>query len=185
MDETTRLVLTIFAGIFGLLIGVVAFKSRAVERVVQPTLDLMQTFPTFAYLIPILLLFGFGPVVGLIASAIYAMPPMVRNVMLGLSRVSDEVVESGTMSGATRSQLLWWVQVPRTRMRVRSAPAAWALGRMVSAGPSSMLRMSASAGSVGVVWSGMGRPVVSRAAMSIDRVDLPTLGLPSRTANFP
>ena len=96
----------------GLLVGVAAFKSRQVERVVQPTLDLMQTFPTFAYLIPILLLFGFGPVVGLIASSIYAMPPMVRNVMLGLSRVSDEVVESGTMSGATRRQLLWWVQVP-------------------------------------------------------------------------
>ena len=97
---------------FGLFVGVAAFKSRAVERAVQPMLDLMQTFPTFAYLIPILLLFGFGPVVGLIASAIYAAPPMVRNVILGLSRVPDEVVESGTMSGATRRQLLWWVQVP-------------------------------------------------------------------------
>ena len=97
---------------FGLFVGIAAYKSRVVERVVQPTLDLMQTFPTFAYLIPILLLFGFGPVVGLIASAIYAAPPMVRNVMLGLSRVPPEVIESGQMSGATRRQLLWMVQVP-------------------------------------------------------------------------
>jgi glycine betaine/proline transport system permease protein len=97
---------------FGLFVGVAAYSSRAVERVVQPTLDLMQTFPTFAYLIPILLLFGFGPVVGLIASAIYAAPPMVRNVMLGLNRVPAEVIESGQMSGTTRRQLLWMVKVP-------------------------------------------------------------------------
>jgi glycine betaine/proline transport system permease protein len=92
--------------------GILAFKSRRVDRVMQPTLDLMQTVPTFAYLIPILLLFGFGPVVGLIASAIYAAPPMVRNVILGLNRVPSDIVESGRMSGCTPRQLLWWVQVP-------------------------------------------------------------------------
>ena len=96
----------------GLVAGIAAFKSERVNLVVQPTLDLMQTVPTFAYLIPILLLFGFGPVVGLIASAIYACPPMVRNVVLGLQRVPRDMVESGVMSGATRRQLLWWVQVP-------------------------------------------------------------------------
>ena len=96
----------------GLCIGIWAYKSRRVERLVGPLLDLMQTFPTFAYLVPILLLFGFGPVVGLLASAIYATPPMVRNVILGLRRVPTEVVESGVMSGATRRQLLWWVEVP-------------------------------------------------------------------------
>ena len=96
----------------GLTVGIAAFKSERVNAVVQPTLDLMQTVPTFAYLIPILLLFGFGPVVGLIASAIYACPPMVRNVVLGLQRVPRDMVESGVMSGATNRQLLWWVQVP-------------------------------------------------------------------------
>ena len=95
---------------FGL--GLWGFKSYTAERIIRPLLDLMQTVPTFAYLIPILLLFGFGPVVGLIASAIYACPPMVRNVMLGLRRVPNEVVESGQMSGATKRQLLWWVQIP-------------------------------------------------------------------------
>ena len=75
-------------------------------------LDLMQTIPTFAYLVPILVLFGVGPVVGILASAIYAIPPMVRNVMLGLERVPVEIVESAAMSGSTHRQLLWWVKIP-------------------------------------------------------------------------
>jgi glycine betaine/proline transport system permease protein len=96
----------------GLLIGILAFRSRLARLIVQPCLDLMQTIPTFAYLIPILLLFGLGPVVGMVATAIYAIPPMVRNVMLGLERVPMEIVESARMSGSTSRQLLWWVQLP-------------------------------------------------------------------------
>ena len=98
--------------IVGFGMGVAALRSPRTNRVVQPALDLMQTVPTFAYLVPILLLFGFGPVVGLIASSIYACPPMVRNTMLALSRVPEEVVESGKMSGATERQLFWWVRFP-------------------------------------------------------------------------
>ena len=96
----------------GFLAGAAAYRWPGVNRLVQPTLDLMQTVPTFAYLIPILLLFGFGPVVGMIASAIYACPPMVRNVILGLQRVPVDVVESARMSGANDRQLFWWVKVP-------------------------------------------------------------------------
>lgn len=96
----------------GFGIGVAAHRSARVDRVVQPALDLMQTVPTFAYLIPILLLFGFGPVVGVVASAIYACPPMVRNTQLGLRRVPRENLESGLICGATRRQLFWWVQAP-------------------------------------------------------------------------
>ena len=95
---------------FGL--GVWGFRSDRAEKIIQPLLDLMQTVPTFAYLIPILLLFGFGPVVGLIASAIYACPPMVRNVMHGLRRIPPDIVESARMSGATKRQLFWWAEVP-------------------------------------------------------------------------
>ena len=101
--------LAISAGFF-LAIG--AYSSQRVNRLVQPMLDLMQTVPTFAYLIPILLLFGFGPVVGVVASAIYACPPMVRNMIVGLQKVPSEVIESGLISGATRRQLFWSVQVP-------------------------------------------------------------------------
>ncbi len=96
----------------GLLMGIWGFKSQAARRVIDPMLDIMQTVPTFAYLIPILLLFGFGPVIGLVASVIYAIPPMVRNTLLGLSLVPPEIVESGRMSGCTNRQLLWWVEVP-------------------------------------------------------------------------
>ena len=115
--ESMRTLALVFVSVplaltIGLTVGIAAFKWRTCNRIVQPALDVMQTLPTFAYLIPILLLFGFGPVVGLIASAIYACPPMVRNVILGLQRVPTEVVESALMSGATRRQLLWWVQVP-------------------------------------------------------------------------
>jgi len=101
--------LAIFIGVF-LAMG--AYKSARINGIVQPILDLMQTVPTFAYLIPILLLFGFGPVVGVVASAIYACPPMVRNMILGLQKVPTDVIESGIMSGSTRRQLFWWVQVP-------------------------------------------------------------------------
>jgi glycine betaine/proline transport system permease protein len=96
----------------GLFIGILGYQSKAARRLIEPCLDLMQTVPTFAYLIPILVLFGIGPVVGMVASAIYAVPPMVRNVMLGLERVPIEIVESAAMSGSTRRQLLWWVQIP-------------------------------------------------------------------------
>jgi glycine betaine/proline transport system permease protein len=96
----------------GLFIGILGYRSKAARRLIEPCLDLMQTVPTFAYLIPILVLFGIGPVVGMIASAIYAVPPMVRNVMLGLERVPTEIVESAAMSGSTPRQLLWWVQIP-------------------------------------------------------------------------
>ena len=96
----------------GFVLAIGAYRSKRINNIVQPTLDLMQTVPTFAYLIPILLLFGFGPVVGVVASAIYACPPMVRNMILGLQKVPSDVIESGLISGATRHQLFWWVQVP-------------------------------------------------------------------------
>lgn len=96
----------------GLVLAIGAYKSANINKIVQPILDLMQTIPTFAYLIPILLLFGFGPVVGVVASAIYACPPMVRNTILGLQKVPSDVLESGIMSGSTKRQLFWWVQIP-------------------------------------------------------------------------
>ena len=96
----------------GLFIGIQGYRSKRARRVIDPALDFMQTIPVFAYLIPILVLFGIGPVLGLVAAAIFAIPPMVRNAMLGLERVPTEIVESATMAGSTRHQLLWWAQIP-------------------------------------------------------------------------
>ena len=92
--------------------GVWGYFSKRAERVIMPMLDIFQTVPTFAYLLPILMLFGFGTVVGLIASVLYSFPPMVRNTIVGLRAVSSEVIESGLMAGATPSQLFWQVRVP-------------------------------------------------------------------------
>jgi len=100
------------AVISGFLVGVLGHYCPRFRAWLMPTLDVMQTVPTFAYLIPIVVLFGFGPVVGLIASTIYAMPPMVRNVILGLDKVPREQVEVGQISGVTHNQLFWWIKLP-------------------------------------------------------------------------
>jgi glycine betaine/proline transport system permease protein len=98
--------------VIGFALGVLADRVPKAIPVIEAALDTMQTMPAFAYLIPLLLLFGFGPVVGLIASAIYAIPPMVRNTLLGLQQVPPAIKESGQMSGCTRRQRFWHVEVP-------------------------------------------------------------------------
>ncbi|HEY2110591.1 MAG TPA: ABC transporter permease subunit, partial [Dongiaceae bacterium] len=98
--------------VVGFALGVLADRVPKAIPVIEAALDTMQTMPAFAYLIPLLLLFGFGPVVGLIASAIYAIPPMVRNTLLGLQQVPPAIKESGQMSGCTRRQRFWHVEVP-------------------------------------------------------------------------
>ena len=75
----------------------------------------MQTVPVFAYLVPVLFLFGFGPVAAMIATIIYATPPMVRCTMLALKQVPTEIVEFGRMAGCSRRQLLWKVLIPSAR----------------------------------------------------------------------
>ncbi len=97
--------------LIGFAFGVWGFFSDRAERVIIPVLDVLQTVPVFAYLLPILMLFGFGTVVGLIASVLYSFPPMVRNTIVGLRSVPQEVIESGLMSGATPRQLFWQVRV--------------------------------------------------------------------------
>ncbi|MCY4209399.1 MAG: ABC transporter permease subunit [Roseovarius sp.] len=104
--------------ILGGAIGILANEFPRVKSTLQVILDIMQTVPTFAYLTPILLLFGFGPVVGLIASAIYAAPPMARNLILGLERVEPEIKEAAIMSGGTRIQQLFQVEIPSAATQI-------------------------------------------------------------------
>ncbi len=96
----------------GFTFGYLGYRSEAARRVIMPVLDLMQTIPAFAYLIPILLLFGFGPVVGLISSVIFAIPPMVRNTMLGFDQIPPAILESARMSGCSRRQQFAWAELP-------------------------------------------------------------------------
>jgi glycine betaine/proline transport system permease protein len=96
----------------GLAIGIAAHRWRWAQLIITPVLDLMQTVPVFAYLVPILVLFGFGPVAAMIATIIYAMPPMVRITMLALKQVPGEVIDLGNMVGCTTRQMTWRVMVP-------------------------------------------------------------------------
>jgi len=99
----------------GLALGILGARSKRFELAITPLLDLMQTVPVFAYLVPILILFGFGPVSAMIATIIYAMPPMVRVTMLALKLVPEEITEFGHMAGCTPRQLLWKVMIPSAR----------------------------------------------------------------------
>jgi len=96
----------------GLLLGIAAYRWRWFDRVLTPVLDLMQTVPVFAYLVPILFLFGFGPVSALVATLVYAMPPMVRVTTLALRSVPAEIREFGRMVGCTPRQMTWRIMVP-------------------------------------------------------------------------
>ncbi|KRB28167.1 ABC transporter permease [Mesorhizobium sp. Root695] len=105
-----------FCIVTGLFAGIWAWRKPWAERlIVSPALDLMQTIPTFAYLIPMLLLFGNSPVSAMIATAIFATPPMVRATMLGLSRVPPEIDDFSEMAGCTARQKLWRVLLPSAR----------------------------------------------------------------------
>ncbi|MER9450897.1 ABC transporter permease subunit [Mesorhizobium sp. M0254] len=105
-----------FCIVTGLFAGIWAWRKPWAERLIISTaLDLMQTIPTFAYLIPMLLLFGNSPVSAMIATAIFATPPMVRATMLGLSRVPSEIDDFSEMAGCTARQKLWRVLLPSAR----------------------------------------------------------------------
>ena len=96
----------------GVPIGIWAAHNERVYRVLHPVLDLMQTLPTFVYLIPVLILFGLGLAPGLIVTVIFAMPAPIRLTYLGITSVPKPMLEAGEAFGATRRQLLWKVELP-------------------------------------------------------------------------
>ncbi len=96
----------------GIPLGIWAAHKPRVWSFMQPTLDLMQTMPTFVYLIPILILFGLGAAPALIVTIIFAMPAPVRMTYLGITSIPKPMIEAGTSFGATKRQLLWKVELP-------------------------------------------------------------------------
>ena len=99
----------------GLGFGVWAYRSKRVENILNPLLNVAQTMPHYSYLVPIMVLFGIGDHAGAIATIIFATSPMVRLTLLGLRKVSPEVIEAGKMSGCTDYQLLSEVLIPTAR----------------------------------------------------------------------
>lgn len=98
--------------IIGVPVGIVMASSTIVRTVLRPILDLMQTMPSFVYLIPAVMLFGLGKFSAVLATVIYAVPPLIRLTDLGIRMVSDEVIESADAFGATARQKLFGVQLP-------------------------------------------------------------------------
>jgi len=112
--ETLSLVMVaaFFSAAFGIPLGIAAAHSPKLYAAMRPVLDLMQTLPTFVYLIPTLVLFGLGVVPGLISTVIFALPAPIRLTHLGISSVPQALLEAGKAFGATRTQMLWKVELP-------------------------------------------------------------------------
>jgi len=100
--------------LIGVPLGISAAHNPRFSAFLRPVLDLMQTIPTFVYLIPALILFGLGMVPGLIATVIFAIPAPIRLTELGVKSVPTQLLEAGKSFGATRWQLLWKVELPHS-----------------------------------------------------------------------
>ncbi|MCA1493592.1 ABC transporter permease [Sinorhizobium alkalisoli] len=116
-DDTMRtvsmiFVCTILSIAVGIPIGIVMSRSDRLQRLVNPVLDVMQTMPSFVYLIPVVMLLGIGKVPGLIAVVIYAIPPMIRLTDLGIRLVDKDVLEAADAFGSSGWQKLKNVQLP-------------------------------------------------------------------------
>ena len=101
--------------ILGLGFGIWGYLNKTVEGALQPILNCMQTLPHFSYLVPVMVLFGVGDHAGAIATIIFATPPMIRLTILGLRKISPDIVDSGLMSGCSKFQLLFKVLIPTAR----------------------------------------------------------------------
>ena len=112
--QTLTLILfsTVICIVVGVPVGIAAAHRPWLYNAIRPVLDLMQTIPTFVYLIPTMIMFGLGMVPGLISTVIFAIPAPIRLTHLGVSSVPRPLVEAGEAFGATRRQLLWKVELP-------------------------------------------------------------------------
>ena len=112
--DTLSQVLTagVFTVVVGVALGILAAQSRTFESVLRPILDTMQTMPIFVYLIPVIMLWGVGPLVGIIATSVYALPPVIRMTSLGIKEVPAQVIETALSHGSTGLQTMLQVKIP-------------------------------------------------------------------------
>jgi glycine betaine/proline transport system permease protein len=102
----------LFCTLLGVPLGILAARSDRFLAILRPILDVMQTIPPFVYLVPIVMLFGVGTVPGVIATIIFALPPIIRLTNLGIRNVRGDLVEAAYAFGATPFQVLFEVQIP-------------------------------------------------------------------------
>ncbi len=150
----------LFCTVIGVPLGIIAAGSDRFQAVLRPILDIMQTIPSFVYLVPIVMLFGVGMVPGIIATIIFALPPIIRLTNLGIRNVRHDLIEAANAFGSTRWQTLWEVQLPlamRTIMAGLNQTLMLALSMVVIAA-------LIGAGGLGLtVYTGLGRLDVGNA----------------------
>lgn len=108
----------VFCTIIGIPLGIFAGRNDTFESCLRPILDAMQTTPPFVYLVPVVMLFSVGTVAGVLATIIFALPPIIRLTSLGIRQVHPELVEAALAFGATKSQVLYKVQLPLARTTI-------------------------------------------------------------------
>ncbi len=106
------------AGVIGLTLGIIAAKNINIERLLWPILNILQSLPHFSYLIIVAIFFGIGSKAGVIATVIFAFPPMTRLTLLGIKNIPSEVREAGMMAGCTARQMLFKVEIPAARSEI-------------------------------------------------------------------
>lgn len=180
----------LFCAVIGIPLGILAARNDLAWKVVRPTLDVMQTIPSFVYLVPIVMLFGVGMAPGIIATVIFALPPIVRLTNLGIRNVRGDLIEASEAFGSTPLQMLFDVQLPlamRTIMAGLNQTLMLALSMVVIAA-------LIGAGGLGlVVNTGLGRLDVGQAtaggvgivilAIVLDRITQ-GLGAPGQTISL-
>jgi len=102
----------IFCIIIGIPLGILCSRSKIFETIMRPVLDIMQTIPSFVYLIPVVMLFGIGLTPGVIATIIFALPPTIRLTNLGIRQVGKGFKEAGSSLGLTRLLILIKIEIP-------------------------------------------------------------------------
>ena len=102
----------IFCIIIGIPLGILCSRSKIFEAIMRPILDVMQTIPSFVYLIPVVMLFGIGLTPGVIATIIFALPPIIRFTSLGIRQVGKGFKEAGSSLGLTRLLILIKIEIP-------------------------------------------------------------------------
>ena len=158
----------LFCAVIGIPAGILAARNDLAWKILRPTLDVMQTIPSFVYLVPIVMLFGVGMAPGIIATVIFALPPIVRLTNLGIRNVRADLIEASEAFGATPLQMLIEVQLPlamRTIMAglnqtlmlalsmvvIAALIGAGGLGLVVNTGLGRLDVGGATAGGVGIV----------------------------------
>lgn len=168
MIETVVLIIyaTLVSLLIGIPIGILSARRPWLYRFLSPILDMMQTIPTFVYLVPVLILFGLGVVPGILATVVFAVPAPIRLTYLGIRQVPNALIEAGESFGCTGWQLLWKVKLPAALPTI-----------MAGINQCIMLSMSMVVIAALVAAGGLGKPVVR----ALNSVNVP-LGIESGLA---